>query len=613
MSLLITILFGGLEMQAQDYDVSYQVKNTKEDRVDVKVRRSDKKWTYYSSGWVEEEYMGVVFGRWNAGKIPYATGSHNYMVDGKNRQDAWNGGPNGEPATIYDFQGVNNYAPDGFQYHNIAQNDGLDENYNDGTGGFFDLGGWDGAVESHTTFDIPCRGGYVYFEPAKNGTLTVYLLQNGCVDFYDKEQDKNEYQYINGVRQNTRHAKNAPTGYVSWRPVFITDEQGNEIEIPASNRVAVGGTRMNYSDYKAYVDYYGNNKKKQGIYLRESPHVNPKYVNWMTNGVNTSNGVWTPSSSSDETNPWPEDGVGNRVTRVPKNLGGGYVSVIKAYTRYTFPVKAGKTYFVFSNHSKIGFCGYGFKADATQPTSSLEISNNQSGVSFSNGTQYRQVTLTGRTFNANTWTSLCLPFSVSINQMRIIFGENVETVHFNHIGEEDHVAYFDRHVYDQMIVAGVPVFIKPSVDVSNPTFYNVTVESPEPKNVYSEQYGYTFKGVYGSEDMGAYGYFINDKLYWLKDKTMGSGSMRAYFKATSDNTEAGAKALANISFTKVYEDSDSETTGIVEILSEGTARESNTLFDIYNLNGIKVRRQATSTEGLPKGIYVVNGKKVTVK
>ena len=189
----------------------------------------------------------------------------------------------------------------------------------------------------------------------------------------------------------------------------------------------------------------------------------------------------------------------------------------------------------------------------------------------------------------------------------------METVHFNHIGQDDHVAYFDRHVYDQMIVAGVPVFVKPGKTVSNLFFNNVTIDASEPKNVYSEQYGYTFKGVHGSEDMGAYGYFINDKLYWLKDKTMGSGSMRAYFKATSDNTGAGAKALANISFTKVYEDSDSETTGIVEMLSEGTASESNSMFDVYNLNGIKVRRQATSTDGLPKGIYVVNGKKVTVK
>ena len=35
--------------------------------------------------------------------------------------------------------------------------------------------------------------------------------------------------------------------------------------------------------------------------------------------------------------------------------------------------------------------------------------------------------------------------------------------------------------------------------------------------------------------------------------------------------------------------------------------------DIYTLTGIKVRQNATSTEGLPQGIYIFKGKKVVVK
>ena len=41
-----------------------------------------------------------------------------------------------------------------------------------------------------------------------------------------------------------------------------------------------------------------------------------------------------------------------------------------------------------------------------------------------------------------------------------------------------------------------------------------------------------------------------------------------------------------------------------------------TLFEdgnVYNLNGQVVRKNATSLEGLAKGIYIVNGKKVSVK
>jgi hypothetical protein len=33
-------------------------------------------------------------------------------------------------------------------------------------------------------------------------------------------------------------------------------------------------------------------------------------------------------------------------------------------------------------------------------------------------------------------------------------------------------------------------------------------------------------------------------------------------------------------------------------------------FDVYNLSGRKVKSNATSLDGLPLGIYIINGKKV---
>ena len=50
------------------------------------------------------------------------------------------------------------------------------------------------------------------------------------------------------------------------------------------------------------------------------------------------------------------------------------------------------------------------------------------------------------------------------------------------------------------------------------------------------------------------------------------------------------------------------STGIKEILM--TDGES---YDIYNLQGRKVKAKATSLEGLPRGVYIVNGKKIVLK
>ena len=37
------------------------------------------------------------------------------------------------------------------------------------------------------------------------------------------------------------------------------------------------------------------------------------------------------------------------------------------------------------------------------------------------------------------------------------------------------------------------------------------------------------------------------------------------------------------------------------------------VFDVYNLKGYKVRSKTTNLNGLPKGIYIINDKKVLVK
>ena len=46
---------------------------------------------------------------------------------------------------------------------------------------------------------------------------------------------------------------------------------------------------------------------------------------------------------------------------------------------------------------------------------------------------------------------------------------------------------------------------------------------------------------------------------------------------------------------------------IASLIAQGKA------FDVYTTTGVKVRSNATSLKGLPRGIYMINGKKVLVK
>ena len=59
--------------------------------------------------------------------------------------------------------------------------------------------------------------------------------------------------------------------------------------------------------------------------------------------------------------------------------------------------------------------------------------------------------------------------------------------------------------------------------------------------------------------------------------------------------------------------------GVLKIYSDPTAigvisgDNAGQLNDIYNLKGQLVRKNATSVDGLPRGVYLQNGKKIVVK
>ena len=72
---------------------------------------------------------------------------------------------------------------------------------------------------------------------------------------------------------------------------------------------------------------------------------------------------------------------------------------------------------------------------------------------------------------------------------------------------------------------------------------------------------------------------------------------KATITLTSDE---GKKATCNITV-------DNEASGITEINAQ------QQYFDIYDLQGHKIRSQVNTTEGLSKGIYIVNGKKIIIK
>ena len=67
----------------------------------------------------------------------------------------------------------------------------------------------------------------------------------------------------------------------------------------------------------------------------------------------------------------------------------------------------------------------------------------------------------------------------------------------------------------------------------------------------------------------------------------------------------------SLTLSRVKEIRFSIVTEIVDGITE--AEQQPAVAHIYGMDGRLVRRDATTTEGLPKGMYIMNGKKVVVK
>lgn len=191
-----------------------------------------------------------------------------------------------------------------------------------------------------------------------------------------------------------------------------------------------------------------------------------------------------------------------------------------------------------------------------------------------------------RTLVANKWNTLCLPFDVTAEQIKNILKAEGMVREY-----KDQTADCINFQAAETMTAGVPYLIKPTEEVKGLTFEGVKITAIEGKTkggIGSENLAIT--GILGARKLESFELFLNAAGKFVapaKGKETMKG-FRAYFISL-----LGAGAKINI---------DGETTGINSIETEATVNGK-----VYNLNGQYV---GNSLNGLKKGIYVVNGKKV---
>ena len=219
--------------------------------------------------------------------------------------------------------------------------------------------------------------------------------------------------------------------------------------------------------------------------------------------------------------------------------------------------------------------------------------------------------LLNRTIKANQWSTICLPFAATGEQVKAAFGNDVELSEFTgwESEEDDGGAIVAINVtftsadLENGIEANTPMLIRVSKDITTPlSFEGITLE-PEDEPVVqvgkkASQRGY-FHGTYAVTKVPAENLFISDdKFYYSVGKTPIKG-YRGYFEFR-DVLDAYYD-VASVKFNLCI---DGEETRIDDIGMEDLRMDNGIIF---NLAGQRVGKSQQ------KGVYIVNGKKVLVK
>lgn len=227
-----------------------------------------------------------------------------------------------------------------------------------------------------------------------------------------------------------------------------------------------------------------------------------------------------------------------------------------------------------------------------------------------------------RTFTKGTWNSLILPVDMTADQVTAAFGKDTKLAKFDKYDEN--WIYFSPVVPDangNMLEANIPYIIYPT---SQPDYVNrnYNVGSDKEKHIDGPVYtvtGIDYKGQptemkckdTGSSTTGMthYGSYVYRQEVPAKSYMLSKGDMvhtskvhnvKSYRSWLEETTPSEKTLQLKVS------DSDNSTTGIKVI--EEAPQNANA---VYNVNGM--RMNSSNTDNLPKGVYIINNKKVVIK
>lgn len=472
------------------------------------------------------------------------------------------------------------------------------------------------SVANETPWLLPCRGSHIKIEPTDAGLLSVYVMQEGCVS-HDNEDEPID---------------------VTVKKVYVADEKGEIVKEVVADTKSKVAAQMWKDDGRARAEYRWGDPKFA---------YNTATMNSFLN-INDFDAQWSFLDN------WPNPGMQQHVFKLG-NDEDGHVLITKGIVRYTFNVLPGKTYYIFSNTAKLGLAGFTFekgihakyhqvkpdaKHDEWRATGEfVNVSKDENGVTLDDTKDYSalikknvDVTLK-RTFYKNYWNAICLPYSINRRQIEEVFGDGTMVVLMKNIDTPNKKVMFIEHA-NQDIIAGYPYLIFPTDKADNDKKDHSVINGITTRATFGEANSplfsvgtngntypgaemqsdaLVFKGTFTTNTTLTEGsYVVTNKgvLSRIPKDGMKIRPYRSYIYFNRVNVNAKAISLQNMNVNG-FENDEDNTTGIENLLFESGILTHSA--DVYSIDGQLVRSKALNFNGLPKGVYIVNGKKYVKK
>ena len=578
----------------------------------------------------QNKAVTLTLGGWN-----YNSGEYFKKTDGYTKKEQWKGMPlkktkndtNGYSSEYDTSSGA--ATTDGNTYSALssytggthaASSEQMDGNPN--TGLFSTT-----VINNSTAWTLPCRGSYAKIEPTEAGIISVYVLQEGCME---RNLTGVKKTFFNGYPEI---APNEPYD-ISIKKVYVADEAGQVIEDVVTDTKSKIVSQVWKDDGRARAEY--------SYYVDNTAYSQLLYERFKKNIVDVSGDNYAVTLLDQ----WNSPGMTQNIIK----FGKGFGIVDKGIVRYTFNVLPGKTYYIFSNDAKIGIAGFNFTKDKQlnfksnheieanaplagdlTPTASVTLDDTQD---YSALTEKNANVTLNRKFYNNYWNAICLPYSINRRQIEDQFGDGTMVVLMKNIDTSNKKVMFIEHA-NQDIIAGYPYLIFPTTkadtektdhsvinkgiittratfgEANSPLFSvgtdgNTYLAEPMQKDAL------VFKGTFTKTTLNEGSYVVTNKgvLSRIPQDGMKIKPYRSYIYFNRETAGAKAIKLASMGFAGI-DDMEGETTSIEDLLfNDGIMTRPA---DVFTVNGQKVRSKAENLYGLPKGVYIVNGKKYVNK